>query len=199
MVARKACSAGRMATQPKRRPATERRGEILCGLLDRDGPKLRRQARLHAQRPADAEDALQDACVQFLRYYDGAPEDALRWMYVVVKRCAWAIARRASRTRETGFELPSADGDGEEREIIAVDGGLGPAEMVERDEAVSERFALLDELKADERRALLLLALGYSYKEIATRCGWTYTKVNRCVAEGRAELRGRLSLMELGG
>ncbi len=178
-----------MATQPQRKPTAQRRGEMLCGLLDRDGAKLRSQARLHAQRPTDAEDALQDACVQFLRYYDGPREEAICWMQVVVKRCAWAIARRASRARETGYELSSGGGEGEEGEIVAVDDRPDPAETAERRDAVSERARLLAELKPDERRALLLLALGYSYKEIAAGCGWTHTKVNRCIAEGRAALR----------
>ena len=179
-----------MAAQPKPSPATRRR-EMLCQLLDRDGPKLRHQARLHAQRPGDAEDALQDACVQFLRYYDGSAEDALRWMYVVVKRCAWAIARRASRTRELGYEVPTADGNGAERGIASIDERPGIAETAERREAASERFGLLAELKPDERMALLLLGFGFSYQEIALRRGWTYTKVNRCIAEGRAAVRKR--------
>ncbi|MEK6252325.1 MAG: sigma factor-like helix-turn-helix DNA-binding protein [Actinomycetota bacterium] len=177
-----------MAAQPKPSPA-HRRGEMLCQLLDRDGAKLRHQARLHAQRFSDAEDALQDACVQFLRYYDGPPTDALRWMYVVVKRCAWAIARRASRARELGFEIPNADGQGENSEVIPVDERPGIAEAAERRAAASERLALLTELKPDERSALLLLGFGYSYEEIALRQNWTYTKVNRCIAEGRAALR----------
>jgi DNA-directed RNA polymerase specialized sigma24 family protein len=81
-----------MAAQPRPKTATDRRGQMLCHLLEREGPVLRRQARLHAQRPADAEDALQDACVQFIRYYDGPASEAVLWMQVVVKRCAWAIA-----------------------------------------------------------------------------------------------------------
>jgi hypothetical protein len=44
-------------------------------------------------------------------------------------------------------------------------------------------------LKPDQRMALLLAAAGYSYREIGQRRGWTYTKVNRCVNEGRAALR----------
>jgi DNA-directed RNA polymerase specialized sigma24 family protein len=31
--------------------------------------------------------------------------------------------------------------------------------------------------------------LGYSYREITEMTGWTFTKVNRCSAEGRARLR----------
>jgi RNA polymerase sigma factor (sigma-70 family) len=192
MVARKACGGGRMAAQPQPKTASHRRGQMLTGLLEKDGAALRRQARAHAQRPADAEDALQDACVAFLRYYDGLASEAVLWMQVVVKRCAWAIARRASRACETGFDLPSPNGGGEVPELDPLDERPGPAQAVERDEAIAERSALLGRLKRDERRALLLLALGYSYREIAQRQGWTYTKVNRCIAEGRAALRGRL-------
>jgi len=35
----------------------------------------------------------------------------------------------------------------------------------------------------------LLFALGYFYREIAARQGWTNTKVNRCLSEGRARPR----------
>jgi hypothetical protein len=40
-------------------------------------------------------------------------------------------------------------------------------------------------LKRDEARALMLKAEGLSYVEIGERLGWTYTKVNRCITEGR--------------
>jgi RNA polymerase sigma factor (sigma-70 family) len=183
-----------MAAQPQPKPAAKRRGQMLGELLEREGAVLRRQARAHAQRPADAEDALQDACVQFLRYYDGPVEEAILWMQVVVKRCAWAIARRASRVRETGFRLPGINGEAGDPEIRVADEGPDPAEEMERAAVVAERFEMLAELKPDERTALLLFASGHSYKEIAARQGWTHTKVNRCIAEGRAALRRRLAL-----
>ena len=47
----------------------------------------------------------------------------------------------------------------------------------------------LPRLKPQERRALGLLAAGHSYKEICALTGWTYTKVNRSVTEGRRRLR----------
>jgi DNA-directed RNA polymerase specialized sigma24 family protein len=34
-----------------------------------------------------------------------------------------------------------------------------------------------------------LQVAGFSYKEIAARRGWTYTKTNRCITEGRAALQ----------
>jgi DNA-directed RNA polymerase specialized sigma24 family protein len=49
----------------------------------------------------------------------------------------------------------------------------------------------LAELKPDQQRALSLFALGHSYREITDITGWTYTKVNRSITEGRAQLRRR--------
>ncbi len=65
----------------------------------------------------------------------------------------------------------------------------GPEELAERRERVAKRATRSRALKADERLAIVLQAEGYSYAEICERCGWTYTKVNRCLAEGRARLR----------
>ncbi|MGH3041376.1 MAG: RNA polymerase sigma factor [Gaiellaceae bacterium] len=106
-----------------------------------------------------------------------------------MKREAWAIRRRASRRRECGFRN-SADGDGEFdlSDTFPAD-QAGPAERVGRDEMLAERRQALAKLKPDERRALWLLGLGLSYAEICRATGWTYTKVNRCLSEGRSALR----------
>lgn len=42
----------------------------------------------------------------------------------------------------------------------------------------------LSQLKPDERRALILIGGGYSYEEIGAALNWTYSKTNRCAAEG---------------
>jgi DNA-directed RNA polymerase specialized sigma24 family protein len=52
-----------------------------------------------------------------------------------------------------------------------------------------QRLDQLAALKPDQRIALLLHAAGYSYAEISELRGWTHTKVNRSLAEGRAALR----------
>jgi DNA-directed RNA polymerase specialized sigma24 family protein len=59
-----------------------------------------------------------------------------------------------------------------------------PDRVADRDEA-RRRLAAL---KADERSALVLRAAGYTYDEIGERSGWTYTKVNRSIYEGRIAL-----------
>lgn len=119
-----------------------------------------------------------DACVQFLRAYDGpAGEPALHWMLLVVKRCAWTIGR--GRVAET-------------LEIVVADDRPGPAELLERVDETAKVLAALESLKPDERVALLLLGLGCSYAEIRDLRGWSSRKVRRCLDEGRAHVRAAL-------
>ena len=64
----------------------------------------------------------------------------------------------------------------------------GPADHAELRERIMAAARALGALKPDERLAIVLQALGYSYAEIGELYGWTYTKVNRSLAEGRARL-----------
>jgi RNA polymerase sigma factor (sigma-70 family) len=179
MVARFACGAGHMALQPDPREGRDRRAAILVELLADQRRRLLAQARFHSSRVEDADDALSDACVQFLRFYSGPPGDeALHWMLTVVKRCAWAINRRHDR-REV--EVTAAIVDGSDRG--------SPAEAAERAEDTSEVSIALAQLKPEEREALILRGFGLSHPEIAARRGWSLTKVRRLLREGRAKVR----------
>jgi hypothetical protein len=124
--------------------------------------------------------------VQFLRFYDGPPgRDALRWMLLVVKRCAWEISGSRSHI------AIAAGGRGDIAPYIREE-RWGPAELIERFEESGQVTKLIEALKPAEREALILLGLGYSYKEIAQMRGWSRRKVDRCVTEGRATVRRRL-------
>jgi DNA-directed RNA polymerase specialized sigma24 family protein len=152
---------------------------------------LLRQATKNSARPSDAEDALQDACLRFLAHYEGPPgTDALRWMMLVTKRCAWEIAARRG-DRESPRELCAGDPHGPGAFSARGDTNLDPALIVERSQRNEQRIAALTKLKHDERTALILFGLGFSYNEIADRKSWSYTKVNRCIREGRAALRSQ--------
>jgi DNA-directed RNA polymerase specialized sigma24 family protein len=108
------------------------------------------------------------------------------WMAVVTRREALAVRR--GRERLLGPVAPAAESGESAAEGVACE-RAGPAELVERRERVATARRALAELKANERLALALQAGGYSYAEICEACGWTYTKVNRCLAEGRERLR----------
>ena len=67
-----------------------------------------------------------------------------------------------------------------------------PSSAPDLEQRIADRDAArrrLATLKPDERIALVLFAAGFSYREIGAGKGWTHTKVNRCIAEGRAALR----------
>jgi DNA-binding CsgD family transcriptional regulator len=77
-------------------------------------------------------------------------------------------------------------------------GGDGPDEQVARREDIARSREALQALKPAELRALGLLAEGYSYVEIGERTGWSQTKINRLLAEGRARFRTLVSSSEDG-
>lgn len=179
-----------MAGQPKSQSAPPTgRAAILERLLASEGEALRRTARANSASAADAEDALQDGYIVFLRLYEGGEEEALPWLRLVVKRLAWRVgsqARRRGSPEHVVTVEPAVPGP---REVVVADSRPGTAELVERAEATERRVELLGRLKPDERAALILIGLGASYAEISRLRGWTMRKVNRCVAEGRARLR----------
>lgn len=189
MLARLRAQSRRMArrTEPER---SEQRGHILEQILTDGRAALRRQADRSAPQAADADDALQEACLQFLRYYDGPPgEPALRWLMICVKHRGWEIAHR-HRNRESFDRVGATDAyDPAGRVLRLFSERPGPEERAERSEDVTAFFAALARLKPDECIALLLLGLGYTYRQICARQGWTHTKVNRCLTEGRKALR----------
>jgi DNA-directed RNA polymerase specialized sigma24 family protein len=99
-------------------------------------------------------------------------------MMLVVKRCAWAISDR-ERPYGTRCELSPTDalgGDGEATVVVA-NTGLDPHEVVEQADRCRADLAAIDRLKPDERTALILFGLGYSYREIGELRSWTHTKV----------------------
>lgn len=181
-----------MAAQPDSRPSArqrERNAELLSEVLGAHEHRLRWQATKHAELPDDADDALQSAYALFLERYNGLGEP-LAWLYTTVKREAWAIRRRTHRRRERSLNS-QPDGNGAERDMSEALAGdePSPEERLGRAEQLASCREALAGLKPDERKALWLLGLGYSYAEICETTGWSYTKVNRCLSEGRGALR----------
>lgn len=152
--------------------------------------QLLRIAERNSLNPDDAEEALQEALIAFIRAYDPDGEaHPVAWLTLVLKRECWARTRGERLDRRLGQEADLSNGElGSALELIP-DPGRGPHESALLDEHVAEVRDRLSRLKPQERRALSLLALGYSYEEIGEITGWSYTKINRCIAEGRSRLR----------
>lgn len=180
-----------MATRAECDERVTRRAEILAEAYASDRDALLRQAARHAGDATDPEDVMHDACAEFLRHYEGPPGvDAVRYLMASVRRRAWALRARPASRRASNVELTTTDFFPPGKPITAVRcHSLGPVEQAERRELHDARVGRLRRLKPDQRAALLLFASGLSYGEIAAGRGWTYTKVNRCLAEGREALR----------
>src|SRR4029078_2440816 len=73
-----------------------------------------------------------------------------------------------------------------------------PEERVLGVDRVARSAEALHGLKPQEVRALWLKALAHSYEQICEVTGWTYTKVNRCLAEGRKSFLERYAGIESG-
>ena len=118
---------------------------------------------------------------------DPATEGA--WLRVVVKHEAMAIRRaRLDSVERDDVDLDENIHGG----LREVDDAVAGGERVERS------VEALRALKPDEARALLLKAEGLSYQEIGRRFGWSYTKVNRSITEGRARFLKTYSGIEAG-
>ncbi len=160
---------------------------------------LRRQARRYSICDDDAEDALQRGLeILLCKAPTTNPRELIKWTQTVVKHEALAIRRERERIL-AGPAARQPDPDAEDWVALIPAGGDGPPERVARREAVARSREALQALKPQELRALTLLAEGYSYREIGEITGYSATKINRCLAEGRERFRRFLARSEAGG
>ncbi len=140
----------------------------------------------NAHNRREAEEAVQEAMISFIRRFDPqGPAPALPWLLLTLKRQCWRQRRDAHLDRHLGQEVER--GDDERGTIIASLRSPG-TDFEVRIADTDEARCRLAELKPQERTALGAFAAGFSYKEIAAHLHWTYTKVNRCIREGRTAL-----------
>jgi RNA polymerase sigma factor (sigma-70 family) len=159
--------------------------EVAVALVARHGAQVLATARRYAATLEDADDAYQRGLEILLTKAPTTSEDELvPWLKTVVKHEAFALRRHRAR------HAPVTD-DGElgERGTPAA----ATHDQAEQYERLRQGAEALAQLKPQEIRALLLRAEGYSYAEICEITGWSYTKVNRCLTEGRQALSIRLA------
>ncbi|HEV2075467.1 MAG TPA: sigma-70 family RNA polymerase sigma factor, partial [Thermoleophilaceae bacterium] len=157
--------------------------------VERHGDALLATARRYTATPEDAEDAYQRGLEILLAKSPSVPEEELLpWMRTVVKHEAFAIWRGRTRT------VPASD------EALEQAGSAEPApdEQLLHYERLRVGAEAIGRLKPQEVRCLLLRAEGLSYQEICEETGWTYTKVNRCITEGRRSFLARVAGIESG-
>jgi RNA polymerase sigma factor (sigma-70 family) len=180
---------------PRRRGAGQRE-RLAANALAADVARLHSDALLRTARrfslnADDAYDAYQRALERLLEHaatIDRAK--ALSWMHVVVRREASAV-RRLHGPATVPFEEDDVD-EALHRFAAQPDEALHSIDLAQR---AGEALA---SLKDTEAQALCLRAQGMSYDEIADTYGWSRTKVNRAVTEGRRAFVDHYTAVETG-
>jgi DNA-directed RNA polymerase specialized sigma24 family protein len=126
------------------------------------------------------------------------PRELIRWTHTVTKHEALAVRRNRERLLGSVPPRRTVDESAEDWVALIPSGREGPEERVESRERIARSREALQALKPAELRALTLLAEGYSYAEIGEITGFSATKVNRCLAEGRERFRRLVSGAEDG-
>jgi RNA polymerase sigma-70 factor, ECF subfamily len=148
-------------------------------------------ARYLLRDPHEAQDAVQDAALRALRYFETYRDgDARAWLLAIVRNCCLTRHRRARAERENISFVEDVDiAHGSE-----VEGGGRPtdARAIEQ----SERAALqraLDRLPAEFREVIVLREIQeLSYREISDVVGVPIGTVMSRLARGRRRLASAL-------
>ena len=164
--------------------------ELVLRIVSTQAESLLRTAYRNSLCDDDAHDAYQRSMEIFLRRVRTLdPRSAHKWIHVVVKHEAQELRRVRSGSvpyEAIDFDLHVAsDVSTPEERVLAKDRARRAAEALRR-------------LKPQERRAMGLKAFGHSYEEISKATGYSGTKVNRCLTEGRKSFLERFEAIELG-
>jgi len=175
---------------PVRRPSASDPDTLVVETIREHATSLLATARRYSLCPDDAHDAYQRAVEIFIRRaHRLEPEGAAGWLRTVVKHEALAVRAGRQRLLAGGDldldEQPASQSRSLEERATEADRLTRSAEALQR-------------LKPQEVRALLLKAQGHSYREICDLTGWSYTKVNRCLTEGRRSFLDRYEGIESG-
>jgi RNA polymerase sigma factor (sigma-70 family) len=180
-------------TAARNRPSRAEIEPAALDLIQRHGEQIMSTARRYSATAEDAEDAYQRGLEILLTKAPSTSEDDLvPWLKTVVKHEAFAVRKQRTRTPPVSSLL---DDHEEPAEPLAPGTTDEEAERYERLRLGAEAMG---RLKPQEIRALLLKAEGLTYREIQDETGWTYTKVNRCITEGRRSFLERVRGIESG-
>jgi RNA polymerase sigma factor (sigma-70 family) len=146
-------------------------------------PRWARLAASHCRPGVEPEDVLQRAFeITLTKLPEGLTTHQIAsWFCTVVKREAWHHRRSCGLGAHDRLDPQATNGRSAEDSLV------GTMETI-------DLFNALRRLRSDSERAALVDRMaGYTFKEIARRRGWTYTKVERCIREGREKVQGLMS------
>src|SRR3954465_2711896 len=172
----------------RERPSRAQIQPAALELLSRHSAGLLATARRYSATPEDAEDAYQRGVEILLTKAPTTTEtELLPWLRTVVKHEAFAVRKSSGRA------VPAPDPLACEADQMA-----WTDDRAERYERLRQGAEAMSSLKPQEIRCLLLKAEGLSYREICDVTGFSYTKVNRCITEGRRTFLSRVAGIEAG-
>ncbi len=152
--------------------------EAIIRFIGNNEVRLKRSARKYSLCVDDVDDVWQRALEIFITRAPSIDRPALlAWMHTVVKHEAFSVRRRRLQM------LGGADEALDEAELVC--DRPGPDEQMRRSERITRADAALHLLKQAEAKCLILKAQGFSYDEITELTGFSWTKVNRSISEGR--------------
>jgi RNA polymerase sigma factor (sigma-70 family) len=171
------------------RPTPDETFAAAVDLATRGSGKFKRFARRYSLCTADAEDAYQRSLEILLKKAPTSDRRELgAWLHTVIKHEALAVRRQRERSLVGAAEPAERSAD------------TAPAldEQASGRERVRQTAEALTHLKPSEMQCLVLKAMGYSYDEIAERTGFSWTKVNRSLTEGRRSFLERFGELSAG-
>jgi RNA polymerase sigma factor (sigma-70 family) len=149
---------------------------VAVQLVSEGSAAFKATARRYSICSADADDAYQRGLeILITKAPTSQPSELKPWLHTVIKHEALAVRRQRERLLSPGGEIEPNTASAER----------GPEDGTAERERATQTAAALRELKRSEVQCLLLKALGYSYAEISQRTGFSWTKVNRSLTEGR--------------
>lgn len=179
------------AEAPTQVPANPKTAPLLEELVRSRRSVLERIA-ARIVRPDQVEDAIQAACLGFLRAFDpdaatGDAEGAFRYLARAVENSAAKIVRGETRRRRG---LPPAEPVREEDDPVqrVPDLSADPADRAIDDEELAVLLRRLGELPREQRQALALRAAGYKPAEIELKLGLTARQYRKRIEKGRRAL-----------
>src|SRR5215216_5025939 len=178
-----------VAALSTKEPGDDPRSRV-AAVVRRHERTLLRVARQVSLCHDDALDAYQRALEIYVRRVETVdPATEVAWLKVVVRHEAMAIRRARSE---------SVSGDDVDLDTFERRGERGVDDQIAASERVRRSAEALRALKPDEAKALMMRAHGLTYEEIGQRNGWTYTKVNRAITEGRRRFMAVFAGIEAG-
>jgi RNA polymerase sigma factor (sigma-70 family) len=172
----------------REKPAQQSLFQAAIEIVSAGSGTFKRTARRYSLCSQDAEDAYQRGLEILITKAPTTATAELRpWLHTVIKHEALALRRQRERLLGGSEEIA-------ERAAAS----FVPDDNAAERERTRRAAEALGGLKASEVQCLLLKALGYSYDEITERTGFSWTKVNRSLTEGRRRFFERFEQIESG-